>query len=109
MVKISKYEKLKQLDRIEYLLLKERIGTMPIFSTTFSVLNAFIWIFLYMYAMVLLEIIGFRTYYILNAVPNMLIVFKIALMVCIMVDAMIFINWYGKDKWIKKRFFKNGK
>lgn len=109
-VKMNKerFQKLNQLDRIEYLLYQKDLKDRFSGSVTFSMIWTMFYVWSVAMILALLMYIGFESMTIFNVLPSLAIVFKWALIASVAMDILTTILLLRRRKKLNDHFLKRG-
>ena len=104
----EKFQSLKQLDRIEYLLCQRDLNDHFSGSATISMMWNIFYIWGFVLILALLMYIGFGSLTLFNIFPSLAIVFKWALMASVIIDVLTIIRFIRRRKKLNDNFLKRG-
>jgi len=104
----EKFQKLKQLDRIEYLLYQRDLKDRFSGSVTISMIWTMFYVWSVVMILALLMYIGFESLTLFNVLPSLAIVFKWALIASVIMDVLTTILAIRRRKKLNDHFLKRG-
>ena len=104
----EKFQKLKQLDRIEYLLYQRDLKDRFSGSVTISMIWTMFYVWSVVMILALLMYIGFESLTLFNVLPSLAIVFKWALIASVAMDVLTTILLIKRRKKLNDHFLKRG-